>query len=452
MIRRKPLTLISVLVLIGIVLSACAPSAPTLTPLDAPTDEPTGDVAEARLERSLNPSASPDAMAAVTQGNSEFAFDLYHQTADDSSDNLIFSPYSISLAFAMVYAGARGETEAQIADVLHYSLPQDQLHPAYNALDLQLVGTGAAPTPAPEGEETGNLILRIANAIWGQQDVEFKPEFLDLLGANYGAGLRLMDFQSQPDESRQEINQWVEDQTEERIRNLIPEGVITPSTRLVLTNAIYFYGGWTNAFLPEATQDAPFTTLAGDSVTVPMMSQSALNARYAAGDGYQAVELLYGQDQSAAMLVILPDADQFSTFEASLDAAQFNAIRESMQYQAVNLWMPKWDFESEFSLKDTLIEMGMLAPFGEGASADFSGITEQIDLVISAVIHKANITVDEEGTEAAAATAIIMEESAAMEPQDPVEFRADHPFIFAIYDTQTGTLLFLGRVADPSQP
>jgi serpin B len=452
------MTRIRTIALIGLIMlmSACTSSAPTLMPIDAPTEEatdaPTGEVVEARLERSLNPDASPEALAAISQSNTEFAFDLYHQTAADHTDNVIFSPYSISLAFAMVYAGARGETETQIAEVLHYSLPQDQLHPAYNALDLQLVGTGEAPTPAPEGEETGDLILRIANAIWGQEGLAFNQAFLDTLGVNYGAGLRLMDFVGAPNESREEINQWVEDQTEERIKDLIPDGVITPDTRLVLTNAIYFYGGWTSVFYPEATQDAPFTTLAGDQVTVPLMSQGGLNARYASGDGYQVLELPYGVNQDAAMLIILPDAARFSEFEASVDAAQFNTIRESMQYKSVNVWLPKWDFESEFSLKDTLIAMGMQAPFGEGAPADFSGITDEIDLVLSDVIHKANITVDEEGTEAAAATAIIMAESAAMEPEDPVEFRADHPFIFAIYDTDTGTLLFLGRVTDPSAP
>jgi serpin B len=441
---RKPLLIIALFVL-TLALSACG-SRPIID------DEPTPGTGEvhARAERETAPTVPEADLAAVAQGNSQFAFDLYHQVQSEPG-NLIFSPFSISMAFAMVSAGARGETEAQIADTLHFTLPQEQLHPAYNALDLTLEGLNETESGERQGDEDpGDLTLSIANALWGDQEVTFNDPFLDVLALNYGAGMNTVDFRSQPDESREEINAWVEDKTEDRIKDLIPEGVITPNTRLVLTNAIYFYGAWTTQFQPESTADGPFTTLDGSQVTVPMMKQSGLMTGYASGDGWQAITMPYGQQHNASMVIILPDSGRFAEVESSLDAAKFEEIRTALsQSQAsVNLTMPRWEFESTFDLVETLKAMGMIAPF-EGA--DFSGITSEIGLVISDVIHKSNITVDEEGTEAAAATAIVMEETSAMIPDQQVDFVMDHPFIFAIVDRESGTLLFLGRVTNPAE-
>jgi serpin B len=277
--HRKPLLLTALFVL-TFVLAACDSRRPIInTALD------TGEV-RARTERETTPVVPESDLATVAEGNSRFAFDLYHQVAEPDG-NLIFSPFSISMAFAMVSAGARGDTETQIADTLHFTLPQPQLHPAYNALDLALEGLNETESGERQGDEDpGDLTLSIANALWGDQEVTFNDPFLDTLALNYGAGMHTLDFRTQPEESRQAINAWVEDETEERIKDLIPEGVITPDTRLVLTNAIYFYGAWTTRFSEDATEDGPFTTLAGDQVTVPMMKQFGLMTGYASGDGY----------------------------------------------------------------------------------------------------------------------------------------------------------------------
>ena len=441
-------------------ITACSPKPTPISPSQPTptTGEPdktaiplTAELVRAKLERDTAPQVLDENLASIAQGNTQFAFDLYHQTASQDSGNLIFSPYSISLAFAMVSAGAVGDTQTQIANTLHFTLPQDQLHPAFNALDLSLEGPQEEQvTQAPTNEgETGNLTLRIANALWGQSGFEFNQMFLDTLAQNYGAGMRVVDYENAPEESRQQINQWVSDETEERIQNLIPQDAITPDTRLVLTNAIYFYGGWSTQFDKEATQDALFTGFAGSESTVPMMHLQGFQTAYASGDGWQAATLPYGQDHSAEMIVILPKASRFAEIEAAMDAAKFEEIRSALQtnHAMLNLSMPRWDFEGTFSLNETLKAMGMTTPFEE--DADFSGITTEKKLAITDVIHKANITVDEEGTEAAAATAIVVGITSVMPVDQTVDLTLDHSFLFAIVDTDTGTILFLGRVTNP---
>ncbi len=403
-------------------------------------------LAKADVPRNTTPTVDPTDLGALASGNTQFAFDLYHAVApEQAGENLIYSPFSISLAFAMVYAGARGQTEQEIANTLHYALPQDRLHPAFNTLDLELTGLSEE---APDAPESGELTLRIANSLWGQTGFNFEQAFLETIAANYGAGLRLVDFVGAPEPSRQAINGWVEDETEDRIKDLIPQDAITPNTRLVLANAIYFYGGWTMPFQEGGTQDAPFTLLDGAQVSAPMMRQGGSQFLYTAGDGYQAVELPYGAYENAAMLIILPDSARFDEIEAGLDAVMLDEIIGSLHPVAVTeLTMPRFEFETSLALVDTLKAMGMVAPF---EAADFSGISTEAALAITAVLHKANITVDEEGTEAAAATAIIVEEAAAMPPEEEVTLHLDRPFIFAIYDRATGTILFLGRVLNPA--
>ena len=314
--------------------------------------------------------------------------------------NLFYSPYSISLALAMTYAGARGETAEQMADTLKFLLEQERLHPAFNWLDAELASRGEGA----QGKDGEGFRLNIVNAIWGQKDYSFLSTFLDILAENYGAGLRILDFITETEASRLAINQWVSNQTEERIKDLIPEGAIDALTRLVLTNAIYFNAAWEYPFDEKVTADGPFYLLDGGQVIVPMMKQTE-SFGYTEGEGYQAVELLYDGGE-LSMVILLPASGKFEAFEEGLQAQQVDAIINGLQTTQVTLTMPKFEFESEFSLKDTLAEMGMPIAFSGGA--DFSGMTGNPELFISDVVHKAFVAVDEAGTEAAAATAVIM--------------------------------------------
>jgi serpin B len=384
----------------------------------------------------LTSDAADAEMSELVAGNSAFTFDLYQRMREEQDGNLFYSPYSISLALAMTYAGARGETEQQMAATMHYTLPQERLHPAFNALDTTLASYG-------DDEDEDAFQLNVANAIWGQEGYEFLPTFLDTLAENYGAGLRTVDFVNETEAARQTINDWVSDQTEEKIQDLIPKGMLNSMARLVLTNAIYFNGKWVLPFEKSNTHDEPFTLLDGSTVSVPMMSQVE-SFKYAEGNGYQAVELPY-RDSNVSMLFILPEAGRFEEMEGAFSAEFVTAITESLTSQQVRLFAPKFTFESEFNLSETLIQMGMPAAFG---NADFSGMTGNRDLFISDVLHKAFVAVDEEGTEAAAATAVTMVETARM-IEDAILMKLDRPFLFMIRDNDTGTILFIGRVLNP---
>jgi serpin B len=406
----------------------------------ASTQPAAGGVLKSDKERVTSPDVSPSDQALLVEGNSAFAFNLYQQLKGEEG-NLFYSPYSISLALAMTYAGARGETAEQMADTLNFMLGQDSLHPAFNWLDAELASRGEG-AQSKDGE---GFRLNIANAIWGQKDYEFLPVFLDVLAENYGAGLRILDFMNEAEQSRVAINDWVSDQTNGRIKDLIPQGVIKELTRLVLTNAIYFNAAWKYPFEKQATTNGPFYLLDGGRATVPMMSQTELFG-YAAGEGYQSIELPYDGDE-LSMLVLLPDSGNFESFEAGLQAQQVGDIISNLQPTEVALAMPRFEFQSEFSLKNTLGEMGMPDAFSD--EADFSGMDGRGGLYISAIVHKAFVAVDEAGTEAAAATAVVMDRCAM--PDQPVEVTLDRPFIFLIRDIQTGTILFVGRVLDPTQ-
>jgi len=397
-----------------------------------------GEVLKSDKERITSPDVSTSEQALLVEGNSAFAFELYRALKGEEG-NLFYSPYSISLALAMTYAGARGETAEQMAATLQFLLEQERLHPAFNWLDAELAsrGEGAA------GKDGEGFRLNIVNAIWGQKDYEFLSDFLDVLAENYGAGLRILDFITETEASRLAINQWVSDQTEGRIEDLIPQGAIDALTRLVLTNAIYFNAAWENPFNEDMTADGPFYLLDGGQVIVPMMKQTEAFG-YTEGEGYQAVELLYDGCE-LSMVVLLPEAGNFEAFEEELQAQQVDAIINDLQDTQVTLTMPRFEFDSEFGLKDTLAGMGM--PIVFSSSADFSGMTGNRELSISDVLHKAFVAVDEAGTEAAAATAVIMKLTAVPEP--PVEVTIDRPFIFLIRDIDTGAILFVGRVMNP---
>ncbi len=417
-----PLTLIAVMVF-GLV--ACAQPA-------------SGSVLQSDKQRSTSPVASQADSATLVDGNSTFAFELY-QALRNTDGNIFYSPYSISLALAMTYTGARGDTEKQMADTLHFLLPQNQLHPAFNSLDLELARRGQGA----KGKDGEGFRLNIVNAIWGQKDFEFLSEFLDVLAENYGTGLRILDFMKAPEQSRITINKWVSDQTEDRIKDLIPQGAIDELTRLVLTNAIYFNAAWQYPFNKDATSNGPFHLLSGNDVTVSMMRQTE-SFRYADGDGYQAIELPYG-GQELSMLILLPDTGQFDTFEERLDAEFVDEIIAKLETYEVALTMPKFEYESSFGLKEALSMLGMGVAFTP--DADFSGMNGKRDLLIQDVLHKAFVSVDEAGTEAAAATAVIVGLTSA--PAQTIEVKIDRPFIYIIRDIPTGSVIFAGRILNP---
>jgi serpin B len=390
--------------------------------------------------RDTSPAVNSADMNSLVEGNSAFAFNLY-QVLKEKDGNLFYSPYSISEALAMTFGGAATGTEKQMASVMQFLLNQDKLHKAFNALDLELAKRGQGA----QGKDEKGFRLNIVNAIWGQKDFKFKSEYLDLLAQNYGAGLRILDFINASEPSRKTINQWVSDQTEARIKDLLPEGSINELTRLVLTNAIYFNAAWASQFTKESTSDGKFRLLDSSQITVPMMRQMKAFG-YAEGDNYQAVQLPYDGNE-LSMVILLPQEDQFKTFEASLSGQKVAGIIQSLKNNQVELAMPKFKIEGELGLNKTLRELGMTDAF-DPMKADFSGMDGGKDLYISDVVHKAWVTVDEAGTEAAAATGVVVGTTSM--PVDIKEMNIDHPFIFLIRDIQTGAILFIGRVLNPA--
>jgi serpin B len=389
--------------------------------------------------RETAPAVTAADSAALTAGNGAFAFNLY-KNLKDADGNLFLSPYSISEALAMTCGGAQGDTAKQMAAALQFTLAQNALHPAFNNVDLELAKRGKGA----QGADGKGFRLKVVNAIWGQQGFKFSQPYLDLLAQNYGAGLRLQDFIKNPDQSRQTINQWVSDQTEARIKDLLPQGSVTNLTRLVLTNAIYFNAAWQSQFQKSSTKDGQFTLISGSKVTSPMMYQMK-NFNYTEGDYYQAIELPYDGNE-LSMVIILPRADQYKAYESALNYQQVTGIIQNLKINEVKLTMPKFKIESQFGLKKNLSELGMPVAFSPG-QADFSGIDGAKDLYISDVVHKSFVNVDEAGTEAAAATGIMVGTTAL--PAKIYDMTLDHPFIFFIRDIKTGTIIFLGRVSNP---
>lgn len=367
-----------------------------------------------------------------------FGLDLYRALSPGQT-NLVFSPTSIALALAMARAGAQGQTAAEMDAVMH-ALASDDHAGWLNALDQALASRNRISTD-DSGQELP-VTLRIANAPFAQEGMPLEAAYLETLAARYGAGLRLVDYASATEEARQAINAWVDKRTEQRIPELLVEGVLTPATRLTLVNAIYLKAPWQTPFFEGATEEGTFTRADGSTVEVPFMSTSA-SLPHASGDGWQAVEIPY-LGGSLALTVILPD--DLADFEQGLTPDGLAAITSSLADTQVALTLPRFGIESKAELATILAALGMPTAFGD--AADFSGITSAEQLAISNVVHQANIDVDEEGTEAAAATAVVMRESAM--PSDQVSVRLDRPFLFALRDVPTGAILFLGRVGDPS--
>jgi serpin B len=373
--------------------------------------------------------------AALVAGNSAFALDMYRKLGEKGG-NLVFSPYSISQTLAMTYAGAAGSTEQDMARAMHFDLPQDRLHPAFNSLDQEL----AKRQGEGKGKDGKGFRLNIVNAIWGQQGYRFMQAFLDTLATDYGAGLRTLDYKRAPEPSRLTINDWVKQQTEGRIVDLIPPRAIDTMTRLVLTNAIYFNAAWQSKFQESSTSDGDFHNLDGSLSKARLMQRTGYY-RYVSSAEYQAVELPYEGNQ-VSMVIIAPAQDKFNASAQALNAKRLALILEELKGGQVELIMPRFKTEFGAGLKDALSALGMSGAFS--SDADFSRMTGDRDLYISDAIHKAFIEVDESGTEAAAATAVIMNATAM--PARPVQVKIDRPFIYLIRDMQTGTVLFLGQV------
>ena len=425
----------AICVMFGASLVACSNS--ETPPMQ--TDDAPGELVASSKPRDTAPDTTDEELAELTADNADFAWAFYHRATEDG-ENLFFSPHSLSVALAMTWAGARGTTETQMAEAMRYRLGQARLHPAFNALDLELENR------AEEGDEDAPrpFRLKVTNALFGQAGFGFLAPFLDTLAENYGAGLRLMDFATQTEEARLAINAWVSEQTEERIDELLPEGLVNAMTRLVLVNTIYFNASWADPFNPELTREDPFKRLDGTEVRVPTMHQ-LIETRYAEGPGYRAAELSYDGGQ-LGMVVIVPDEGSFEAIEVGFDAARVSAIRADLLRHSVELSFPKFEFRSSVMAKAPLQALGMTEAFT--GAADLSGMTGERDLLIQDVVHEAFVAVDETGTEAAAATAVVVGE-VSIPP--PATLRIDRPFIFAIIDRPTGATLFVGRVVDPSK-
>jgi serpin B len=376
-----------------------------------------------------------DDMRAAARSGNEFAFDLYGRLKGGEG-NLFFSPASISTALAMTYAGAAGQTEREMAGVLHFDLPQRRLHAAYGTLGEVLNASNK------------NYQLSTANRLWAAKTFPFRPEYLTLTRQSYGAELAQLDF-ARTEEARRTINGWVEQRTNNRIQDLIPPGVLERYTRLVLTNAIYFKGNWADEFHKGVTEDQPFRLVDGGKTNAPLMRQTN-DFRYGEADGLQLVELSYaGGDLS--MLILLPREVGLEPLEKQLTAENVERWSSEMGSREVELYLPRFKTTSQFRLSQTLAAMGMPLAFSD--DADFSGMSSAEALKISEVVHKAFVEVNEQGTEAAAATGVVLAPTSAAPgvQEPPVVFRADRPFAFLIRDGRTGAILFLGRVADPTK-
>jgi serine protease inhibitor len=374
---------------------------------------------------------------ALVEGNTSFALDLYSRLRIGPG-NLFFSPYSISTCLAMTYAGARGDTEKQMTQVLHFSREQRQVHSAYGELQRQM-------NAAQKG-----IQLSIANALWAQEGHPFLPAFLDLGKGEYQANINQADFQSGAETAREKINRWVAQKTKDKIQDILPPGSLVPDSRLLLANAIYFKGAWAARFEETETFTQPFHLTRSSKVEVPLMHRLD-EIRYMENNNFQAVELPYNSNRLSMVIVLPRKIDACHELEQRLNPALFVRSLRQMKNERVELFVPRFKMESSFELNDQLMQMGMTDAFG--LKADFSGMDGTKRLFINLVSHKAWVEVNEEGTEAAAATAVVPTVGIG-EPEPPPPpriFRADHPFIFFIREIHSGSILFLGRLSDPSK-
>lgn len=414
------------------------------TPGGLPTERPVavaGPVAEFRSSIARQPvdASTADQLASLVAADRDFAMRLYAEIVANEPGNIFISPYSISTALSMVYAGSQEETAEQIAAVLGIGSDGEAWHAARNRLELELADLANYDFPG-EGE-TVPMTLEPTNAMFGLTGYPFKAPFLDTLAANYGAGMHAVDFERQTEEARQAVNQWVSDKTHGRIEELLQEGDVNSLTAFVLVNAIYFKANWVLQFDPSKTVTEPFHLLDGTAVDVPMMhSRSKMN--YASGGDWEALELPY---HGASMIVIVPAPGKFAEIEIGMDAPFVASVVDGLAEHEVTLGLPSWESETRADLIPPLESMGIVDLFDD-ARANLRGIADIEQMWIEKAIHMANVTVDETGTEAAAATALVgQRENAAA----PVTLTVDRPFIYLIRDEKNGEILFLGRLLEP---
>lgn len=382
--------------------------------------------------------ADEQAVRQLVENNTNFALALYKAVAGEQRGNLFLSPYSISSALAMTYAGARGETEKQMAKTLRLSQGQAVVHPAFAEIASKLAAINAA----------GNVEVTVANALWLQQHFQVLDAYLATIRAQYRGQLFPVNFVEAAEAARQQINAWIEEQTKQKIRELLPAGSVSDATRCVLTNAIYFKGKWANAFDADATTEQPFWVSLEQEISVPMMRLQA-PMKFAQIENMQIVELPYAGEEVSLLLAISTAKDGIGFLERHLAWDVFASWRRDIAMQDVELFLPKFSFTSQFGLVNTLEQLGMIDAFSD--RADFSGIEESKTLRISDVLHKAFIEVNEEGTEAAGATGVVIGVTSVQEPRPVPVVRLDHPFFFLIQEKATGSILFMGRVANPTE-
>ncbi len=434
----KTQIIITLFSMAALLLAACEP---VLTPTQpSPADKPAGEIGGVQevsgsVDYNPNPQAAFPELMKLAAANNSFALDLYKQLAGQEG-NLFYSPYSIFQALLMTYAGALGNTASQMEGTLHLPYSQEQVHAVMNALNKQLEeSTQSDGKPVFE--------FNIANALWGQQGYAFQEEFLNVLAANYAAGMQTVDFKD-AEAARSLINLWVAAQTNDKIKDLIPKGVLNDLTRLVLTNAVYFKAAWLNQFDAANTTDGVFYLPDGKEKNVPMMRQTTdMNAL--ANETVQAVELSY-EGGRYSMVIMMPAKGTLAEFEAGLDQAALEGIFADLGSALVEFAMPKFKLEASFSLAEQMQALGMVDAF-DVALADFTGISGEPDLYIKSVLHKAFVDVNEEGTEAAAATAVVLSQKGM--PGERLTITIDNPFLFAIRENGTNTVLFMGRVVEP---
>ncbi len=372
----------------------------------------------------------------IAENNNQFAFDLYEEVAKTEEGNIFFSPNSISTAFAMVYAGSAANTEAEMAKVLHFPTNNKDFHYAFGNYLKQL-----------DKNAKGNIKLRIANRLWGEKTYPFQEDFLNLTKEAYEAPFEQVDFIGNPEGQRKAINKWVENKTEDKIKDILKPGVITTDTRLVLANAIYFKGDWLYQFKAKNTKDKKFFLKEGDSFKTPFMNSKG-GLPYFENNLYKMVRLPYKGDKQSMVVVLPHKTKDLATVEKQMSTSAFATLFYEYRPEVI-LSLPKFKFDKPLGLNEPLINMGMKEAFEP--RANFSKMTPTNDLWISAALHKAFIEIDEKGTEAAAATVIVMttESTVNSKPPQPKEFIADHPFLFYIIDNETKSILFMGRIMKP---
>jgi serine protease inhibitor len=372
----------------------------------------------------------------LAKDNASFAVDLYQKLCE-SDGNLFFSPYSISTALAMTYAGARGNTAKQMKKTLRFSLGPEKLHPAFGKTESILAAL----------QKAGNVQLNVANSLWPQQGYKFLGKFRSLLKKHYGVVVTPVNYKSAAEDARKAINSWVEKKTREKIKELIKPNILNSLTRLVLVNAIYFKGNWKTQFNAEKTKTLPFHVSAEKTVQVPTMAQKK-KFRFAEAGTLQVLELPYKGGELSMILLLPKKVDGLRQLEKELSAKNLKHWTGLLRENEVFVFLPRFKMTSMFELDKILASMGMPDAFNMD-KADFSGMDgKKAWLYISAVLHKAFVDVNEEGTEAAAATAVVM--AVRGKAMAPPTFRADHPFFFLIQEIRTGSILFMGRVTDPT--